>query len=75
MIQYDHKSNTTLLQSIIEMLWLRLGVREAIEYPRFHHQLLPATLRVEDDMPQVTKVPCGSITLVSQCITNVSVEQ
>ncbi|KAL4218407.1 Gamma-glutamyltranspeptidase 1 [Mactra antiquata] len=41
--------------SIIHTLWLELGLKEAIEYPRIHHQLLPEELRIESAMPKVIK--------------------
>ncbi|WAR01346.1 GGT1-like protein [Mya arenaria] len=43
---------TSTALSVIETMWLGLGMKEAIEYPRFHHQLLPLELRIEEDMPQ-----------------------
>lgn len=44
---------TGTASNIIETLMLELGLKESIEYPRIHHQLLPPELRIETAMPQV----------------------
>ncbi|WAR27556.1 GGT1-like protein [Mya arenaria] len=46
---------TSTALNIIETMWLQFGLKESIEYPRIHHQLLPPELRIEADMPQAIK--------------------
>jgi gamma-glutamyltranspeptidase/glutathione hydrolase len=38
---------TTVLQQIINVIDFKMGLADAAEYPRFHHQWLPDELRVE----------------------------
>ena len=42
-----------LLQVTLETLWLKLGIKEAIDHRRLHHQLLPPYITVEKGFPQV----------------------
>lgn len=44
---------TSTALSVIHTLMLDLGLKEAVEYPRIHHQLLPPELRIEKAMPKV----------------------
>lgn len=44
---------TSTVLNIVEILMLNFGLKESIEFPRMHHQLLPPELRIEKSMPQV----------------------
>ncbi len=38
---------TTVLQQIVNLIDFKMGLADAVEYPRFHHQWLPDELRIE----------------------------
>lgn len=38
---------SVLIQILIRVLWLKQNIKEAIDAPRFHHQLLPNVLEYE----------------------------
>lgn len=38
---------------MIRNLWLGEDIKEAIDSPRFHHQLIPMTLNYEKGFPKV----------------------
>lgn len=40
---------------MIRNLWMGENIKEAIDSPRFHHQLLPMTLHYEEGFPAVRK--------------------
>ncbi|KAL3872307.1 hypothetical protein ACJMK2_040240 [Sinanodonta woodiana] len=40
----------------IETLWLKWGIKEAIDFPRIHHQLVPQTVDVERGFPQIERI-------------------
>ncbi|KAL3857361.1 hypothetical protein ACJMK2_012037 [Sinanodonta woodiana] len=37
----------------METLWLKWGIKQAIDYPRIHHQLVPARVDIDQGFPQV----------------------
>ncbi|KAL5016373.1 hypothetical protein ScPMuIL_005962 [Solemya velum] len=43
---------TAAALNTMETLWFGMGVKEAIDYPRIHHQLVPTSLSVEHGFPQ-----------------------
>lgn len=38
---------TTVLQQIVNVIDFKMGLADAVEYPRFHHQWLPDEIRIE----------------------------
>ena len=46
------KITTSSALVTLETLWLKLGIKEAIDHRRLHHQLLPPYITVEKGFPQ-----------------------
>ena len=46
-------NNNDVFQITMESLWFNWGIKEAIDYPRLHHQLFPTTTQVDANFPQV----------------------
>ncbi|XP_053389957.1 glutathione hydrolase 1 proenzyme-like [Mercenaria mercenaria] len=44
---------TSTAQVTMETLWFNWGIKEAIDYPRIHHQLFPQEVRVQSGFPSV----------------------
>ncbi|XP_053376384.1 glutathione hydrolase 1 proenzyme-like [Mercenaria mercenaria] len=43
---------TSMALVTMETLWFNWGIKEAIDYPRFHHQLYPPAIFHEQDFPK-----------------------
>ncbi|XP_075157052.1 scoloptoxin SSD14 [Haematobia irritans] len=43
---------STMAQILLRILWMNKNIKQAIDYPRFHHQLLPNILEYEFGMLQ-----------------------
>ncbi|KAK3589113.1 hypothetical protein CHS0354_017077 [Potamilus streckersoni] len=37
----------------METLWLKWGIKQAIDYPRIHHQLVPQRIDIDEGFPQI----------------------
>ncbi len=46
-------SSSRILKAMIRNLWFGEDIKEAIDSPRFHHQLFPMTLNYEEGFPKV----------------------
>jgi gamma-glutamyltranspeptidase len=44
------------IKAMIRNLWLGEDIKEAIDSPRFHHQLFPMTLNYEKSFPKVLQL-------------------
>ncbi|CAH1774059.1 unnamed protein product, partial [Owenia fusiformis] len=46
------KINSAISYNIIQNLWLGKTVKEAVDYPRIHHQLTPPYIEIEHGFPK-----------------------
>jgi len=57
----------TVLCTVLDLVDFRLGIQEAVNAPRFHHQWLPNTLRVEAD--GITPEVAGALRAMGHTVT------